>query len=84
LTPFTTTPRLVSIVWVLALVAYFFLLGESLPRVLDFLGLLSPLLTYELGNLGVGESRVLSGNLSLVVLSVKNEGCNKEILVSKC
>jgi hypothetical protein len=55
-------------------VALLLLLGEKFPLVLAFLGLQAPLLTDDLGDLWVGEARVLLNHLRLVVLAVKNEG----------
>jgi hypothetical protein len=69
-----SAPRLVSVVGELALVALLFLLGQQLPLVLALLGLQAPLLADDLGDLWVGEPRVLLHHLRLVVLAVKNEG----------
>jgi len=54
------------------------LFRESLPAALDFLGLVSPLLADDLGDLGVGEPRVLRDDPRLVVLAIKDEGCERE------
>lgn len=53
------------------------LFGKSFPAILYLLWLFSPLFTDELGNLGVGESRMPSGDLALVMLPVKNECYSK-------
>lgn len=73
--------RLVTVVWVLALVADLLFLGKPLPAVLDLLRLFSPLLTDEFADLRVGEPRMLCCHLGLVVLAVEDECCpaNKQV-----
>jgi hypothetical protein len=56
-------------------VADLLLFGELLPLVLDALGLLAPLHAYELGYLWVGEARMLSDEVALPGLTIKNECC---------
>lgn len=58
------------------------LLGEVLPIVLDLVGLDSPLLSDDLGDLWVGEARVLGNDLSLMVLSVQYKGWRRRSVVS--
>ena len=55
--------------------ANFLFIREPLPSVFNFLRLLSPLLADEFRNLWVCESRMPSGDLALVVLTIKDECC---------
>ena len=65
---------MISVVWILTLVALLLLLGEEFPLILAVFGLVAPLFADNLGNIRVGEPRVLLHHLSLVMLAVKNEG----------
>jgi hypothetical protein len=53
--------------------AKFLLFGEGLPLVFDFGCLVTPLLADDLRYLWIGETRVLSDHLSLMMLAVKDE-----------
>ncbi len=56
-------------------------LSKTLPLVLHLNRLVSPLLSNDLRNLGIGKSRVLGNDLALVVLTIKDESY-KEVCVS--
>jgi len=49
------------------------LLSKRFPLVLDFDGLVTPLLSDDLGDLGVRKTRVLGNDLGLVMLAVEDE-----------
>ena len=55
----------------MALLLFF---GEQLPLILAIFGLVAPLFADNLGDIRVGETRILLHHLSLVMLAVKNEG----------
>lgn len=71
-----TASGLVSVIRILTLMALFLLVGQALPIVFDFVRLLLPLLPNDFGNLGVRKVGVLRNNLSLVMLTIEDEGCN--------
>ena len=56
------------------------LLSERFPLVLDFTWLVVPLLSDDLGNLRICETRVLRNDLGLVMLAIENEGFNSQSL----
>ena len=45
--------------------------GKSFPLALYFLGLILPLFSYNLRDLGVSKTRILSNNVGLVMLSIE-------------
>ena len=49
------------------------LFGKSFPLVLNFNGLIAPLLTDDLRDLWIRKPRMLSNDLGLVMLAVKDE-----------
>lgn len=69
-----STPRLVPVIRMLALMALLLLFSEQLPLVLGLFGLRTPLLADDLGYLGVSKSRMLLYHLGLVMLAVENKG----------
>lgn len=66
--------RLISVIGILVLVSLLLLFGQLLPILLDIFALVLPLVSYNLGNLGIGELGILYSNLGLMVLTIQDEG----------
>lgn len=52
---------------------------EGLPVVLDLSGGIPPLLANDLGDLGIGEARILGDDCGLVVLAVQDESYTRYV-----